>query len=290
MQLPDNSDLFKNKVTDKIRTYCDTKIWPYEYDQFAAWLSNFDCEIEEYLALQILDNLFVRSKDMAKASYSRLLDGNVRQHLIEHTSVEVGSIQTWKKTLSNGGLSSKLRMAPIKIGDGGSGNTVYRMLSAEVDTKRYSLEKSGVTPEVIILIDDIIGSGTQFIEFAAKIDLTEILKNTHVLYCPLIGFEVGVSNIQQRYPKLHILPAEYVFESDCLFFGNDDTNTMADVKAFLNKMQLKYAPNMPDWFGFEQAALPLTFEWGCPNQAPALLYMHTSNVKKNWQQLFSRRA
>ena len=61
MKLPVNSENFKEIVLEKIRTYCDTNIWPFEYDYFAAWLNNFDCPIEEYLALQMLDNLIVLS-------------------------------------------------------------------------------------------------------------------------------------------------------------------------------------------------------------------------------------
>jgi len=297
MQLPNNSDIFKNIVTEKIRTYCDTKIWPYEYDQFAAWLHNFDCKIEEYIALQLLDNLIVRSKDMAKSSYSRLLDGQIRQHLIQFSNLEIGTIHEWKNKLSHGTLANRLSITPVQLEEGGSGNTLYRMLSPEIDTKRYSLSKSQSKPEVIIIIDDIIGSGKQFLEFARKFNLAERLQSTQVLYCPLIGFEVGITNIQEIYPNLHIIPAEHIYKSDSLFYGdekdffkNDRQNTIGDVKAHLKSMQEKYAPNMSDWFGFEDAALPLTFEWGCPNQSPALLYIKTSKVQKNWQQLFSRRS
>jgi hypothetical protein len=47
---------------------------------------------------------------------------------------------------------------------------------------------------------------------------------------------------------------------------------------------------MSNWFGFAESGLPLAFEWGCPNQTPALLYMMNSKNNLNWNQLFSRRA
>lgn len=299
MLLPNNSETFKNIVIEKIKTYCDTKIWPFEYDQFLAWLDNFDCKIEEYLALQILNSLIVRSNDMAKASYARLLHGPIRQYLIEHTSINVGTIQKWKADLDSGKLNDSLRMAPVSFeaDDGASAGVIYRMLSGELHTNRYSLATAKKTPEVIILIDDFIGSGKQFIEYAEQFKLAEKLENTHILYCPLIGFEIGISKIQAEYPKLKILPAEYIYESNGLFFGtndepfnNDNQNTIADVKAFLMGMKKKYAPKMPNWFGFEEAGLPLVFEWGCPNQAPSLLYMRHSKTSDEWQRLFSRRS
>jgi hypothetical protein len=299
MQLPNNSEAFKSIVIEKIKTYCDTHIWPFEYELFSAWLSNFACKIEEYVALQILDNLIVRSNEMARASYARLLHSDVRQHLLENTTLDVGSIQKWKSHLTKGSLSQKLRFAPVKLASdqGESGSVIYRMISKEIDTNRYSFAKAQQTPDVLILIDDFIGSGTQFDEYAKEIDLSELLKTTHIIYCPLIGFEVGIDLIMSNFPDLHILPAEYIFKSDSLFFKgkslyfkNDQENTIADMEEFLAGMKEKYAPKMPNWFGFEQACLPLAFEWGCPNQTPALLYMNNSKNKHNWNQLFSRRA
>ena len=72
MNLPNNSVAFKTIVIEKVKTYCDTNIWPYSFEQFAAWLNNFDDDLEEYLALQIIDNLIVRSNNMAKSAYCLL--------------------------------------------------------------------------------------------------------------------------------------------------------------------------------------------------------------------------
>ncbi|MCL1090061.1 hypothetical protein L2744_10725 [Shewanella profunda] len=299
MQLPNNSEAFKNIVIEKIKTYCDTNIWPFEYEQFTAWLNNFDCEIEEYVALQILDNLIVRSKDMAKASYARLLHGPIRQYLDENTTINVESIPKWKERLRDGKYSKELRFCPVKLNSdqGESGSTIYRMLSTLFDTNNYSLARATEPPKVIILIDDFIGSGKQFTDFATEFNLIEKLKTTQIIYCPLIGFEIGIKKITAIYPGLNIMPAEYILENDSLFFGddnslfkNDQTNTILDVKNFLIKMNNKYAPKIPNWFGFEQAGLPLAFEWGCPNQTLSLLYMMKSKYRKNWKQLFSRRS
>jgi hypothetical protein len=299
MQLPNNSEAFKSIVIEKVKIYCDTNIWPFHYEQFTAWLNNFDCKIEEYVALQFLDNLIVRSKDMAKASYARLLHGPIRQYLEENTSINIETIPKWKEKLKNGTYSIDLRFCPVKLesDQGESGSTIYRMLSTLFDTNRYSLTRAKKPPKVIILIDDFIGSGKQFIDFATEFNLEDKIKRTKIIYCPLIGFEVGIKKISSIYPDLHVLPAEYILETDGLFFGddstlfkNDQTNTILDVKNFLIKMNEKYAPNMPHWFGFELAGLPLAFEWGCPNQTPSLLYMMKSHKNRNWQPLFSRRS
>jgi len=299
MQLPNNSEAFKAMVIEKIKTYCDTNIWPFESEKFTAWLANFDSKTEEYLALQILDSLIVRSYEMAKASYARLLYGPVRQYLIQNTSIATGSIQQWKSHLEDGALSNQLRLAPVRLtgAEGESGGVIYRMLSEELDTNKYSLGKAKKPPEVIILVDDMVGSGKQFIKFSEQFELADKLENTEVLYCPLIGFETGIEAVQRKHPKLKVLPAEYIYKSDSLFFGADDEffkgdnqNTIADVKSFLMEMRAKYAPKKQFWNGFDDAGLSLAFEWGCPNQTLALLHMGNSQAKNEWQRLFSRRS
>ena len=236
MQLPSNSEIFKSIVIEKIKTYCDTNIWPFSFEQFAAWLNNFDCDKEEYLALQILDSLIVRSNNMAKASYARLLHGPIRQFLLDNTSINIGHLPKWKEQLTSGSLSNKLRFCPIKLENdqGESGSVIYRMLSQELNTDRYSLAKAAEQPEVVILVDDFIGSGTQFDDFATEINLEGLLDSSLVLYCPLIGFEVGISNIKSKYPKLHILPAEFIYKNDNLFSG-----VSTDLFKMTSKIRLK---------------------------------------------------
>jgi hypothetical protein len=299
MQLPNNSEAFKSIVIEKLKTYCDTNIWPFDYEKFTAWLNNFDCKKEEYVALQVLDNLIVRSNEMAKVSYSRLLNCDIRQHLISHSFINDISISEWRNQLLNGSLSDFLRFSPVKKIDdeGESGGVIYRLMSEELDTNRYSYAKAKSTPKVLILIDDFIGSGTQFSDFAKEFGLEAKLKYMHILYCPLIGFDTGIQEIKKSFPSLHIIPSEKIFIQDGLFYGdendffkNDQQNTIGEIKTFWKGMHKKYAPGMPFWFGFGQVAFPLAFEWGCPNQTPSILYLKHSVKVPNWNKLFSRRS
>lgn len=300
MELPDNWFLFKEIVIDKIRTYCRANIWPFQFEDFAAWLHNFDDEKEEYFALQLLDSLIVRSNDMAKVTYARLLHSDVRQYLIGESIISNISIPKWKQNLKQGGLSSVLRFAPVRTltDEGESGSVIFRLLSSEVETNRYSYAKATVNPKVLILIDDFVGSGLQFADdFAPEFNLIEKLKDTLILYCPLIAFQDGIDFISQKFPKLKILPGEAIDRNESFFYGdeslpfkNDQINSIGEVKSFYAEMQKKYAPKMESWFGYELACLPLVFEWGCPNQTPSILWMNHSKYNKNWHKLFSRRA
>jgi len=117
------------------------------------------------------------------------------------------------------------------------------------------------------------------------------------VYCPLIAYEHGVTRIKETYPKLNIIPSECIYESDSLFFGsedqlfkNDPINTILEVKTFFEGMHEKYAPKISCWFGREGLALPLAFEWGCPNHAPSMLYMDVSPKMAKWNKLFNKRS
>jgi hypothetical protein len=300
MILPDNWILFKKIVLEKLKLYCDSRIWPFQFDALAAWLGNFDDEIEEYLALQLLDSLIVRSNEMAKASYARLMHSDLRSYLIDNQITNRTTITNWKNQLKNGGLNSIVRFSPVRtsIDEGESGSLVYRLLSSEIDTNRYSLAKIKSQPSTIVLIDDFIGSGNQFInEFAPEFLLNEKLDNGKVVYCPLLAYEEGISEIKNIFPKLDVIPAEVICKESSLFYGddnsffkNDQVNTIGDVKLLFSKMKNKYAPKNSNWFGYNDACLPIVFEWGCPNQTPAIYWMNQSKYKKDWKKLFGRRA
>lgn len=299
MHLPENFEQFKTVVLEKVKTYCDSNIWPFEYEKFCGWLNNFDQPLEEYLALQVLDSLIVRSKEMAIASYSRLLSCELRQFIFENTEVNPGSIDNWMKKIKQGSLNKDIRFAPVRLSkdQGESGGSIYRMLSDLISTERYALNSANSNPKVIILIDDFIGSGDQFSDFAKEFGLSKHLQSSDVIYTPMMAFSKGIDKIKREYPDLVIIPAEHLYESDGLFFGddtkmfkNDPKNSIADVRRYLEIMKRKYAPKISNWHGYEEAALPLSFEWGCPNQAPSILYMEYSSEKNNWNRLFNRRA
>lgn len=300
MRLPDESEEFKNYVLNKIRVYCDAKIWPFEFDLFQRWLSNFDCKIEEYLALHILNSLIVRSSQMAISSYERLFYGELRQLLIKNSLIESEPIKIWRDQLKNGHLCNSIKFMPVNMGeDGESGHVIYRMLSSFLNTSRYQFSPSAPAGDLkaIVIVDDFLGSGEQFLDFATRFELEKRLTHFKVIYCPLMACEDGIAEVNQNYPNLKILPAEHIPGNMNVFsnpvpdsFNKDLLNSKADAKALLEQMKIKYAPRMDDWLGRNDASLCLAFEWGCPNQSLAILYMSHSKHCPNWYQLFQRRA
>ncbi len=300
MQLPPNWLVFKRIVLSNVKLYCATNIWPFKYETFTAWLNNFDNELDEYLALQLIDSLIVRSNQMVKVGFARLLHSQIRQTLIERQVVDESiDLVQWKRLMRVGGLQKKIQFSPIYTNDqaGESGNSIYRLISSELATGRYLLNESKSKSEAIVLIDDFVGSGKQFLEFSEEFELEERLKTQVIIYCPLVAYKIGVDEIKTKFPQLILLPVETIYEESSIFSGskdeffkNDTINTIESVKNHLISMQSKYAAkNMPSWLGFDNASLPLSFEWGCPNQTPSILWMHETPKVKGWNKLFSRR-
>ena len=301
MQLPPNWLVFKRIVLSNVKLYCATNIWPFKYETFTAWLNNFDNELDEYLALQLIDSLIVRSNQMVKVGFARLLHSQIRQTLIERQVVDESiDLVQWKRLMRVGGLQKKIQFSPIYTNDqaGESGNSIYRLISSELATGRYLLNESKSKSEAIVLIDDFVGSGKQFLEFSEEFELEERLKTQVIIYCPLVAYKIGVDEIKTKFPQLILLPVETIYEESSIFSGskdeffkNDTINTIESVKNHLISMQSKYAAkNMPSWLGFDNASLPLSFEWGCPNQTPSILWMHETPKVKGWNKLFSRRC
>lgn len=300
MNLPEQSEEFKARVLDKLRVYCDTKIWPFDFDQFTKWLGNFDCKTEEYLALHLLDSLIVRSNDMAIASFEKLFNSSLRQECIRTNIIANMPLKSWKEKLKHGYLAKNIKFMPVTMGeDGESGHVVYRMLHQFLETNKYQYnpdqENSGL--KAIVLVDDVLGSGEQFLEFAAEFKLEEKITQYQIIYCPLMACMSGLEVLKQKFPSLIVIPAEFIPVNQHLFneplsnhFQRDLSNTKAEVKAFLMKMNQKYAPKMDHWLGRNEASLCLAFQWGCPNQSFALLYMNRSVYREHWKQLFQRRS
>lgn len=301
MQLPPNWLLFKRMVLNNVKLHCATNIWPFKYENFTAWLNNFNNELDEYLALQLIDSLIVRSNQMAKVGFARQLHSQIRQTLIERQVIDESmDLVQWKRLMQVGGLQNKIQFSPVYTNEqaGESGNSIYRFISSELETGKYLLNESKNKPHAIVLIDDFIGSGKQFIDFSKKFNLEERLETQVIIYCPLVAYKIGIDEIKAKFPKLILLPVETIYEESSIFSGdkddffkNDTINTIESVKCHLVSMQLKYASkNMPSWLGFENASLPLAFEWGCPNQTPSILWMHETPKLTDWKKLFSRRS
>src|SRR5690606_25277229 len=227
-----------------------------------------------------------------------LLHGDLREELIKSNVIGSDmSINQWMRALKSGSLRNKILFVPVRLRQdfGESGSTLFRLLSKYIRTDINSKNLNEIAAgKTIILVDDFIGGGTQFLKYADEVGLSELMKTSKIVYCPLIALEAGIALINKTLPQLVILPVETFEDSHDLFFSdlgdnkfrNDCDNSVDDVKKHLMSMQSRLASqSMPYWLGKDDACLPLVFEWGCPNQSFSILWMEHSPKNESWHQL-----
>ena len=179
-----------------------------------------------------------------------------------------------------------------------SSNAILRRLSNKVvnhsrilqnieEVKKYIENR-----DMIIFIDDFLGSGTQATKFFNDHKLCELVQSNDMLqmpiiYMPLMAAPVGIENLESKFPKLRILPCEIVEEDSRLsqhhslgsFLHTFDIDaTRIDIELIFVEMQTSYNfIRTKNWLGWTDAMLSIVFEWGCPNLTVPLIY-HDTNM------------
>lgn len=306
MELPPNWNEFRHQSIKNIETLSDQRIWGIDVDKIKCWLNNFSAnEIDRYFALALISSLVYRSETMAKSSYKRFVNSSLPDILSSNSDFEIASLKLWRKELMDGrNPIGNLRLHFVgatgssDVGNGSSDGVITRLLTTEIIHQRFVKIPSKISEDnsdVIVFIDDFIGSGSQFINFAKEVELEKILQEKLVIYAPLMAYQDGIKQIQDKFPKLILSPLELVNSSHSFFsesnviIKGDHTNSLEDYIDHYADMKKRYCPNMPGWSGRNGEGLPIVFEWGCPNQTLALLWANTSPKVNDWSSAFGRR-
>ncbi|MDP1657865.1 MAG: hypothetical protein Q8L73_00760 [Methylotenera sp.] len=251
-----------------------------------AWVNNFQKANHRYIAAQILDRLIYRSNKMAKESYRSFLISTLRDFYFDSLNLKPEPIYEWIHQLSikNSRYSNNLVIAPVRcISDSGaSGDTICRMVEINQSFTKYLTEEGfgGRTRKrkiprgmVILLVDDMLGSGKQILDFSKAVNLERWAEQNHVVYAPLIAFEKNLERIKSELPYLAISPIEILEEKQCFFSFEENANFIGcssikeqDAIIWYNQMLSSNKISTKNSCGRENAALTLAFQWGCPNQ------------------------
>src|SRR5690606_37842441 len=66
--------------------------------------------------------------------------------------------------------------------------------------------------KIIVLVDDMLGSGTQIEDFCNKEKLREVTGNAKVIYAPTVAHQAGIDHIKNVWPELNIVTSELLTE------------------------------------------------------------------------------
>lgn len=303
MKLPSGWTQYKEAVLSRAETLCKAGIWKLDRTELWSWMQNFEHDEQKYLACHILDSVIYRSKDMMESAYSQYFATELRRRVALAESKGVDTIETWQSRLrlNKDALNGKLALSPVKLkmDTGESGSTVTRKLTSNLVSEKLFLpidehywDKN--RGKLLVLVDDFVGSGDQFVEYSHEIKLDHGSEDNEILYVPLIAMESGVNRLKSDFPNISIFPIETLQESDKFFHGEesekfrgDQINTIGDALDCYESIRDGHGYRPDYWRGRDKSEQTVAFEWGCPNQSLGVLYF---SKERGWNRLFSKRG
>lgn len=304
IKLPDGWEVFYEDVCKKIKTLTASGVWSADASVVLAWLANFEKDEHRYIAAHILDRTTFRTEKMLEGGYKMFLATSFREIAQHHFSVGRIDIRDWFETLTAypKGVHSKIHLCPVtQAGESGdSGNHIVRLLTGELFNQHRTFSPfdsplSAQSGSLVLIVDDFVGSGVQFREFAEKTNLREAAKSNKIVYAPAIAYYKGLQSIKDENYGIDIFPLEILGKSEQFFqhengiqFCGDDVNSEHDVLACYQDMRL-LDPGFGrgGWLGRDRASLSVMFQWGCPNQSLGVMWYTGSNP---WNRLARRRG
>ena len=265
-----------------------------------TWLANFMTPEDKYLAAQILDGLIFRSKAMIGSSFDHLLQCVLPSELRRRGHFPYTTLEEFLRSLEEGNADHPIRFVAIDgtkpdEEPGKSGVVLIRHFRQHAGIAKLLTcrpEKISTLPATVkclVFVDDIAGTGRQFIKFATRHGL-EQLDTTIRMYVPLIAFDKGVAKIQKECPWLTVHPVELLDARHQFYCGKegnqsiwavDGANTVADVKMHVTALCKSRGLPTKTQHGLD---LLLGFEHATPNNTLLLLWASSAE----WSPLLTR--
>lgn len=263
--------------------------------QFNKWLTNFLTNEDRYLAARLLQNLTFRSQDMVGSAIAHVLQCILPAEL-RRLGLSFPSIEQFMLEISVGGEHQPLRFVEVE-GDnqpGKSGAVLMRELHRLGNVHKGLLIKAkdindlAASAKALVFIDDMLGTGKQFTDFAKASRLAELAGERELIYCPLAAYADGLKKLADVCPWLIVRPVE-VFGPKHKFFRGEDArpeiwaidgvNLVADVRAQMAALCTR--GRIPtSRYGLE---LLIGFHHATPNNTLPVMY-----AKNPWNHLLVR--
>lgn len=221
-----------------------------------CWLRNFETPQAQYLAAQLLSAAVIRTPKMITSSYRHIAEVLLPDLMRSAGLWNFACIEDFASALSAKKPSLPLRIMPvdgIKIDrrPGNSAESVVRNLSIAAKVGDGYLWRADdpnawqTFSGLLVLIDDLLGTGRQFSRFADKYGLKDLPPQTCCVYIPLLATVKGLAAVRREYPNVELRPVETLHENAGFFTGiadgsgiwlRDKTNTVADMRALYEQI------------------------------------------------------
>jgi hypothetical protein len=307
--VPENFSNFATQVRRRFEMLLKNRvITGVEIIELRQWWRNFDSEEELYLAAHLLDSLVYRTNAMLDSSSHHVL------HMILPNALERLGKNRWDnlthflKLIRSGNKTLKIRFLAVEgkfletngtltLPAAKSGPTLLRTFARATSVPDSLLiQPDGIHTldkdiDILIFIDDCLGTGEQFLKFAGAYELEIQSKNRTLIYIPYVAHIEGVAKLKKHLPNLIVCPIELLGPGTDFFSGHcenpalwhrDNTNTAKSVEDFyIEFLKRKGIKNPISKFCLN---LSLAFEISTPNNTLKAFY----STEGDWNRLFVR--
>ncbi len=299
-QVPPGGEAFTGSVIDKTRLLISQGIWEgIEELKFDRWLRNFNTPEEQYFAACLLNAFTFRSRKMCHSMMRNILMDVTPNHCRKLEINNFESIQEWSDSLNTG--NQLVRFVPVNISDGrvkSSAVVVREFIEANDIQGRFIQQPEHIAraiengTKLIVFLDDIAGSGAQFLKFFQQQSIINLKDAASFIYIPLAGHTDAIKRIESTHPFISVKPIDLITEKDNFFhpckdgfFRGDQTNTVQDAKDFYDSIFMPNDKALKYRYGMNNQSLTYSFFFSTPNNNLKAMY-HEEEGK--WKRLVFR--
>ncbi len=225
---------------------------------FDAWKRNFSSDEEQYLAAQMLSAAVIRTDRMMQSSYRQIIEVIVPGLLRDASLWNFRCVEDMEYKFHDRTARTPIaiRFMPVDgqqldARPGNSGDSVLRKfgINARIED-RYFVRADNqniwkAPPPLLVLLDDLLGTGSQFNKFARAYKLANLPDTTQCVYVPLMAAVQGIEKIRQDHPRIQVKPVETLHDSSAFFselvsksgiWARDGHNTVAETRQFYQSL------------------------------------------------------
>ena len=299
------TNLDREFVLRRCRYFASVNLWPTVGDGLdpEAWLGNFEPE-EERHALYLLNAYLYFSTRVIDRVFVEAIHGLSRLAEDPHgdPSIFAASWETFLRTA----LIVPVRGERPNPSDSGAlfvrrARDLLALNENQLKEPPYAaLAVANEPNRPVILVDDFLGSGSQFIHtwfkssgIPGQVPTFAALAATgqgRFFYCPVVATEYGRGEIARTCPSValnpgHLLPNRYgAFAANSLIWPQDLRASAESVlKGASMRAGLSADPKSPDyWKGFRGLGLALGFVHGVPDATLPILHTRRNGWTPLW--------
>lgn len=283
-ELPPEWESFYEDMTWNARKYIKINFWQIKEEDFLLWLKNFETDHEKFIAALIIYRIIYRNNDSMLSMYYYIID-IILPNVLADLGFELPHLDELHKRL-NRGEALPFKFSTIENVDdqtGKSGNTILRDFARyggfhkrfKISSERLS-DIDRETCKVVVLFDDIMGTGEQFTSYLEKYHHNT--KGLTLIYTPLSATRSAIDSFNhEKFTNVKIAPVE-ILDERYNFFDKKfmpkiaesiDNKKLREIYIDLIKHKTKLKHNL---LGRGDQALTYIFSVSTPNNTLPILW------------------